>query len=182
MWISHCVAITGTWYIVCTQRNKFWVRELLPVVSSYLQQYANLEVELDSMIAHVSLEHVTQFVSLSHCPVIFVCSISFFFQQSYDLKSQVLWSMLLYFCEDCCALPFSANYVWHFISKLLRNWFCFSSFVCTYLSATYYVRLVSKTIIANITMQHNSVLNSTKTTYSITRVEEHKCYHSLRIC
>ena len=29
------------------------------------QQCANMEVELDSMIAHVSLEHVTQFVSLA---------------------------------------------------------------------------------------------------------------------
>jgi len=62
------------------------VRELLPVVSSYLQQYANLEVELDSMIAHVSLEHVTQSVSLSHCPVIFVCSISFFSNRATILK------------------------------------------------------------------------------------------------
>ena len=62
----------------------------LPVVSSYLQQCANVDVELDSMIAHVSLEHVTQFVSLAIMqgsqddlmnivPSYYVCSISFFF-------------------------------------------------------------------------------------------------------
>ena len=41
------------------------MRELLPVVSSYLQQCATAERELDSMMCHVSLEHVTQFVSLA---------------------------------------------------------------------------------------------------------------------
>ena len=72
----------------------------LPVVSSYLQQCANVEAELDSMIAHVSLEHVMQFVSLAIMqgsqddlmnivPSYYVCSISFFFQQSCDLETQV---------------------------------------------------------------------------------------------
>ena len=68
------------------------MRELLRVVSSYLQQCANLEADLDSMIAHVSLEHVTQFVSLAIMqgsqddlmnivPSYYVCStcISFFY-------------------------------------------------------------------------------------------------------
>ena len=41
------------------------MRKLLRVVSSYLQQCATAERELDSMMCHVSLEHVTQFVSLA---------------------------------------------------------------------------------------------------------------------
>ena len=165
----------------------YWARKLLPVVSSYLQQCTNLETELDSMIAHVSLEHVTQFVSLAIITLInivpsyYVCSFSFFSTELWPwnpCKSH----------EVCCyisvknAVHYSANYVWHFISKLLRNWFCFSSFLRTYQSATYYVPLVSIAIIANITKQHNRGLNNTKSAYSITRVEEHKCYHSLRIC
>ena len=39
--------------------------QLPPPVGGTVQQYANLEVELDSLIAHVSLEHVTEFVSLA---------------------------------------------------------------------------------------------------------------------
>ena len=36
----------------------------------------------------------------------------YFFQQSYDLETQVsLMKYVVYFCEDCCALPSSANYV-----------------------------------------------------------------------
>ena len=82
------------------------MRKLLPVVSSYLQQYANLEADLDSLIAHVSLEHVTQFVSLAIMqgsqddlmnivPSYYVCSIFFFFQQNCDLETQV--SCMKYF-------------------------------------------------------------------------------------
>ena len=73
------------------------VRESLPVVSSYLQQCANMEVELDSMIAHVSLEHVTQFVSLAIMqgsqddlmnivPSYYVCSLSLFYNRAAILK------------------------------------------------------------------------------------------------
>ena len=65
MWLSHCIASTGTCMVYFLYIEHFWAREMLPVVSPYLQQYANLEAELDSLIAYVSLEHVTQFVSLA---------------------------------------------------------------------------------------------------------------------
>ena len=113
------------WNMVhCLYIHKFWVSELLLVVSSYLQQCAIAEKELDSMMCHVSLEHVTQFVSLASSskdhkmfffvPSHYVCSISFFFPtelRSWNASKSHEVAMLLYFCEDCCALPFIANYV-----------------------------------------------------------------------
>ena len=123
MWISHCVAITGTWYIVCTYTNFEWgncYRLSLLTSNSVLL----LKGSWDSMMCHVSLEHVTQFVSLASSSkdhkmfflsrhIMFVL-VSFFFPtelRSWNASKSHEVAMLLYFCEDCCALPFSANYV-----------------------------------------------------------------------
>ena len=70
------------------------MRELLPVVSPYLQQYDKLEAEMDTLIAYVSLEHVIKFVSLSMITKLngvlsYYVFFYLFFQQSYDLECHV---------------------------------------------------------------------------------------------
>ena len=116
-----------------------------------------------------------------YCTIMFVLYL-FFFQQSNDLETQV--SLCCYISVrsvvHCHPVPVTFDIsLASCLARILRKWFCFTLFICT--SATYCIPLVSTTIIANI-KQHNSVVNNTKSTYSITRVEEHKCYHCLKIC
>ena len=106
-----------------------------------------------------------------YCTIILCLFSISFFQQSCDLETQVslMKYVAIFLWGPLCTTIQYTNYVWHFISKLLRNWFCFSSLIRTYQSATYYVLLVSMAIIANITKQHSSVLNNTTSADSITR-------------
>ena len=80
-----------------------------------------------------------------YCTIILCLFSISFFQQSCDLETQVslMKYVAIFLWGPLCTTIQYTNYVWHFISKLLRNWFCFTSFLRTYQSATYCVPLVS---------------------------------------